>query len=263
VVLRQSLIELSNSRFVQQGQETKMGQVYKYLTGMKFRQRVEAVIEKFEEMRNDLDRERKFMGKQWSKREAQILAVVDSTVGMVGDLQSIAGKAMPEIPSPDMPLLASTDREANVMISKRRDGIHPLRDIPVSPRDLGCCTTCKHNAQRHARLGFESYRAKKRGIGMVLKIVEEAKEAYHGCPWLSLIPALLGKRLSRFFGFAPSLRFLCKGACGGIRRNMRFVMAQQFTSRSAFASRGRRWLHEQGGLGIGKHCGLIAKRTRR
>jgi len=45
------------------------------------------------------------MGKQWSKREAQILAVVDSTVGMVGDLQGIAGKGMPEISSLDMPLL--------------------------------------------------------------------------------------------------------------------------------------------------------------
>ena len=53
------------------------------------------------------------MGKQWSKREAQILAGVDFTVGMVGDLQGIAGKAMPEVPSLDMPLLeASTDREA-------------------------------------------------------------------------------------------------------------------------------------------------------
>jgi hypothetical protein len=116
VALRQSLIELSNSRFVQQGQESKMEQVYKYLTGMKFRQRVEAVIEKFNDMRDELDRERKFMGKQWSKREAQILAVVDSTVGMVGDLQGIAGKAMPEIPSLDMPLLeASFDPEAKVL----------------------------------------------------------------------------------------------------------------------------------------------------
>ena len=69
-------------------------------------------------MREDLDRERRFMGKQWSKREAQILAVVDSTVGMVGDLQGIAGKAMPEIPSLDMPLLeASTDPEAKVSCS--------------------------------------------------------------------------------------------------------------------------------------------------
>ena len=92
-----------------------MEQVYQYLTGMKFRQRVEAVIEKFDDMREDLDRERRFMGKQWSKREAQILAAVGSTVGMVGDLQGIAGKAMPEIPSLDMPLLeASTDPEVKV-----------------------------------------------------------------------------------------------------------------------------------------------------
>ena len=41
-----------------------MEQVYQYLTGMKFRQRVEAVIEKLNDMRDDLDRERKFMGKQ-------------------------------------------------------------------------------------------------------------------------------------------------------------------------------------------------------
>jgi hypothetical protein len=38
----------------------------------------------------------------------QILAVVESTVGMVGDLQAIAGRAMPEIPSLEMPLLESS-----------------------------------------------------------------------------------------------------------------------------------------------------------
>jgi hypothetical protein len=32
-----------------------------------------------------------------------------STAGMVGDLQGIAGKAMPEIPSIDMPLLERSD----------------------------------------------------------------------------------------------------------------------------------------------------------
>jgi hypothetical protein len=82
-----------------------MEQVYQYLTGMKFRQRVEAVVEKFNDMREDLDKERKFMARQWSKRETQIVSVIESTVGMVGDLQAIAGKAMPEIPSLDLPLL--------------------------------------------------------------------------------------------------------------------------------------------------------------
>lgn len=108
VALRQGLIDVSSSRLVQQGQQTKMEQVYHYLTGTKFRQRVEAVVEKFNDMREDLDKERKFMGRQWAKRETQILAVIDSTVGMVGDLQAIAGKAMPEIPSLEVPLLESS-----------------------------------------------------------------------------------------------------------------------------------------------------------
>jgi hypothetical protein len=111
VALRQGLIDVSGSRLIQQGQQTKMEQVYNYLTGTKFRQRVDAVVEKFNDMHDDLDRERKFMGRQWAKRETQIQSVIDSTVGMVGDLQAIAGKAMPEISSLDMPLLEG-EREA-------------------------------------------------------------------------------------------------------------------------------------------------------
>ncbi|SHN73566.1 DUF2130 domain-containing protein [Bradyrhizobium erythrophlei] len=115
VALRQGLIDVSSSRLVQQGQETKMEQVYHYLTGTKFRQRVDAVVEKFNDMRDDLDKERKFMGRQWAKRETQILSVLDSTVGMVGDLQAIAGKAMPEIPSLNLQLLEdATEAERKV-----------------------------------------------------------------------------------------------------------------------------------------------------
>jgi hypothetical protein len=109
VALRQTLIEVNSSRLIQQGQQTKMEQVYQYLTGTKFRQRVEAVVEKFNDMRDDLDKERKFMARQWSKRETQIVSVIESTVGMVGDLQAIAGKAMPEIPSIDLPLIEGMD----------------------------------------------------------------------------------------------------------------------------------------------------------
>src|ERR1700738_5700579 len=64
VALRQTLIEVNSSRLVQQGQQTKMEQVYHYLTGTKFKQRVDAVIEKFNDMRADLDKERKLMTTQ-------------------------------------------------------------------------------------------------------------------------------------------------------------------------------------------------------
>jgi hypothetical protein len=39
----------------------------------------------------------------WSKREAQIRGVIESTVGMYGDLQGIAGKALQEIYGLELP----------------------------------------------------------------------------------------------------------------------------------------------------------------
>jgi hypothetical protein len=105
IALRQGLIELAGARLLQHGQQTKTEQVYEYLTGTKFRQRVEAIIEKFNDLREDLDKERKFMVKQWAKRDAQIVSVIESTAGMYGDLQGIAGRAMPEITALDLPLL--------------------------------------------------------------------------------------------------------------------------------------------------------------
>jgi hypothetical protein len=116
VALRQALIDLNNSRVVQEGQQTKMEQMYHYLTGTKFRQRVEAIVEKFNDMREDLDKERKFMVRQWAKRETQIQSVVDSTAGMVGDLQAVAGKAMPAIANLDAPQLEGPPREQRKIV---------------------------------------------------------------------------------------------------------------------------------------------------
>lgn len=106
VALRKSLMDIAALRSSQQGQQTKMEQIYHYLTGPRFKQRVEAVLEKFNDMHKDLDRERTFMQKQWSKRETQLLGVLESTTGLYGDVQGIAGQALPEIESLDMPLLS-------------------------------------------------------------------------------------------------------------------------------------------------------------
>lgn len=107
IALRQTLIEVANTRQGQAGQETKMELVYQYLTGPKFRHRVEAIVEKFSDMQADLNRERKAMTRLWAKREAQIQGVIESTVGMYGDLQGIVGQALQEIEGLEVPLLES------------------------------------------------------------------------------------------------------------------------------------------------------------
>ena len=95
--LRQTLIEVACARQASQGQQTKMEMVYGYLTGPRFRQRVQAIVEAFSSMKEDLDREKKAITRQWAKREEQIDRVMQATVGMYGDLQGIAGKTLQEI----------------------------------------------------------------------------------------------------------------------------------------------------------------------
>jgi hypothetical protein len=97
MALRQTLIEVACARQASEGQQTKMEMVYQYLTGPRFRQRVQAIVEAFSSMREDLDREKKAITKQWAKREEQIDRVMQATVGMYGDLQGIAGKTLQEI----------------------------------------------------------------------------------------------------------------------------------------------------------------------
>jgi hypothetical protein len=111
IALRQSLIEVFGARQAQEGQETKMQLVYQYLTGPKFKHRIEAIVEKFADMQADLDRERKALTRLWAKREAQIQGVIESTVGMYGDLQGIAGKALQEIEGLQIPMLEGSLEE--------------------------------------------------------------------------------------------------------------------------------------------------------
>jgi hypothetical protein len=111
IALRQSLIEIATARVASVGQKTKMELVYQYLTGPLFRQRIEAIVEKFSDMQADLAKERKAMTRLWAKRESQIRGVIESTVGMYGDLQGIAGKALPEIDGLDVQLLDSSDAD--------------------------------------------------------------------------------------------------------------------------------------------------------
>jgi hypothetical protein len=116
LALRQSLVELAVARQAAAGQQTKMELVYQYLTGPSFRLRVQAIVEKFSDMQEDLEKERKTMTKLWAKREGQLRCVIESTAGMYGDLQGIAGKSLQEIEGLETPMLeipAANSEEGN------------------------------------------------------------------------------------------------------------------------------------------------------
>ena len=102
--LRVSVIELAGARRSNEGQESKAQLIYAYLTGPRFKHRIECIAEKFTELRGDLDKERKWMNKQWAKRDSELLAVLEATSGMYGDLQGIAGQSLKEIDALEGPM---------------------------------------------------------------------------------------------------------------------------------------------------------------
>jgi len=111
-VLRDLLVQVSMARQISAGQQTKTELIYQYLTGPRFRQRVEAIVEAFSSMQDDLNKEKKAIQKQWAKREAQIDNVMKATVGMYGDLQGIAGKSLQEIEGLGLKAIGFDDDES-------------------------------------------------------------------------------------------------------------------------------------------------------
>jgi len=121
MILRQSLIEIALARQTSEGQQTKTEMVYQYLTGPRFRQRVQAIVEAFSSMQEDLDKEKKVITKQWAKREEQITRVMQSTVGMYGDLQGIAGKTLQEIDGLELQTLESNNTVPNPALLDKKE----------------------------------------------------------------------------------------------------------------------------------------------
>jgi hypothetical protein len=113
-VLRANLCQLAQARSVAINKEESLELLHRYLSGVEFRHRVEAVVEAFTVMRHDLDQERRATERQWARRSRQIDAVTFNVSGMYGDLQglvpSLPSIALLELPETDEPMLAILGR---------------------------------------------------------------------------------------------------------------------------------------------------------
>jgi hypothetical protein len=109
--LRANLTQVALTRLAAEGKNDKMEMIYGYLSGSEFKQRVEAIVESFAAMNEDLEREKHAMEAAWSKRDKQIKRVIKNVAGMYGDMQGIIGATLPvieylELPAPaDNPAL--------------------------------------------------------------------------------------------------------------------------------------------------------------
>lgn len=95
--LREQLIDVSFAKLSAVGKKGKMEALYHYLSGPEFRQKVEAIVETFTMMNDQLDKEKRAMQRIWKEREKHIQRITVNTVGMYGEMRGIIGAALPEI----------------------------------------------------------------------------------------------------------------------------------------------------------------------
>ena len=103
VVLRESIIRLSNAINTQENKGDKMGMLYDFLTGNEFHLQVEAIVEGFTQMHSDLDSEKRSMAGIWKKREKQIEKVLLNTSHMYNSIKGIAGNAVQSVSLLELP----------------------------------------------------------------------------------------------------------------------------------------------------------------
>ncbi|MDO8610011.1 MAG: DUF2130 domain-containing protein [bacterium] len=97
VVLRDSLIKMFLVKASMAGKKEKKEILWNYLTGIEFKQRIEAIYDGYSQQQEEIEKEKRFFAQKWAREEKNVRKVIDTILAMNGDLQSIVGKLLPEI----------------------------------------------------------------------------------------------------------------------------------------------------------------------
>lgn len=122
--LRVTILQVAAANTMNAGKDVKMESLYQFLVGPEFRHRVEAIVENYTVLQDEIEREKRASALKWARQEKAIRAVIDNTIGMYGDLQGITNRALPSIRSLE---LESGEDEAPEVL---RDSEPVIKIIP-------------------------------------------------------------------------------------------------------------------------------------
>ncbi len=103
MLLRKALLDRAQQKMISQNQQTKAEELYGYITSHEFANQVEAMVTTYNDMREQIARERTAFEKSWKQREAQVNRLLSSVSGIYGSMQGIAGPSLPTISTLELP----------------------------------------------------------------------------------------------------------------------------------------------------------------
>lgn len=97
VALRKNLLDVGYQKAISVNQGRKADLIFEFVTGNEFRQQVEALVEVYKEMKDQIDRERIAYEKIWKSREGQVKRLISSTVNIYSKAAGLVGPSMPQV----------------------------------------------------------------------------------------------------------------------------------------------------------------------
>lgn len=97
IVLRESLIKISEAYSSQTNKGEKMQMLYDYLTSNEFLLQISAIVEGFSSLQDSYVREKRAMERIWKEREKQLEKVLLNTNHFIGSIKGIAGTSIPQL----------------------------------------------------------------------------------------------------------------------------------------------------------------------
>lgn len=101
-LVRQRLVDVAKEKFINQNQGTKAEDVYLYIMGHEFRQQVEAIVNSYVSMKDELVREKRAFESIWKNREEQMEKIIKNTARIIGSISGKAGSEFPQLKGLDL-----------------------------------------------------------------------------------------------------------------------------------------------------------------
>lgn len=95
--LRYSLIQAFHIKSSLAQKDGKKDELYSYVTGPEFQRRVEAMMDSFQILMEDMETEKRYFNKKWTRQEKSIRTLMDQTGSIHGELESIVGPELPQV----------------------------------------------------------------------------------------------------------------------------------------------------------------------
>lgn len=96
-LLRESLLAVHRQRIVSTSRDEKMAALYDYVTSPQFAQKLRAVHDAFQRMREELEAEKGQTLQRWARREKQLQGGLAALLGVGGEIQGLAQRPLPEL----------------------------------------------------------------------------------------------------------------------------------------------------------------------